>query len=277
VTARELLRDPLLHFVAFGAAVFAVQAALAPAPPPETGADASTVIEVDAALVSDLRRVLTTDLERLPTTDELDRAVEAWIETEILVREARARGLGRGDPQIRARLAERMAFVLEAREVPDEPDEAALRALYEAVRDEYRVELQVTLRQCFAGASRDRAEALLERARAGATPAELRALCEPPPGGPVLRGRSRDRLVERYGEPFADGLDEVEVGRWHLRRSDLGWHVTRVERRRDARQLTFDEARDRLRARWQRERVADASARALETLRERYEVRGWPR
>lgn len=261
-----ILRDPLTHFVILGAVVFAIRA---PA--------SQTRIDVDAVLVDDIRAQLAATLERAPTDGEVSRAVDDWIDEEMLVREARTRGLDRGDPQIRARLAERMAFLLGAREAPGAPDDATLRALYAAQRDALQVEMQVTLRQCFAGDSRTRAEALLAEAEGGASPRALAARCDAPPGGPVLRGRSAARLARRYGAGFVDGLATAPLDTWHLRRSTLGWHVVRIEARRDARAIPFDEARTRLIARWRRERIGDAASHAMTALKARYHVTGWPR
>lgn len=261
------LRDPLVHFLVLGLAIFALG----------RGPEAEAIIEIDAGLIADLRAILTQDLERAPTEDEVKRAVDGWIEQEVLVREARARGLDRGDPQIRARLAEKMAFVIGAAAVPPEPDEATLQALYAAQQDQWRVTLQVSLRQCFAGAERARAEALLAYARGGATDAQLAERCDPPPGGPVLRGRSVERLVARYGEAFVADLDTTPEGAWHLRRSTLGWHVTRIEARRAGRPIAFEEARTRLVAQWQRDRLDAAREHTLAAVRARYTVRGWPR
>jgi hypothetical protein len=266
-----LLRDPLVHFLALGLLIFAFT------PAPSTAPAESTVIEVDDVLIQDLRALLGQRLERLPTPEELTREVDAWIDQEILVRTARSQGLDRGDPQIRERLAERMAFVLGAREVPQTPDEATLRALYDARKAAFRVALQVTLRQCFAGADRARADTLLAAAEAGATRAQLAERCDPPPGGPVLRGRSKDRLVKQFGPAFIEDLDTTPVGAWHLRQSTRGWHVVRIEHRRDGRPIPFEAARGRLIAAWRRQQTADARRTALDALRTRYQVRGWPR
>lgn len=273
-----LLRDPLVHFVAIGLLVFVLDGQRQPDPPAAPAPDASApIIQVDAVLIQDIRAILTQELERLPTPTELNRGVEEWIDRELLVRAARVRGLDRGDPQIRARLAERMAFVLGAQAVPDTPSDATLRARYAAQRDAFTLPLQVTLRQCFAGSSKARAQALLAVAQAGASRDDLAARCDAPPGGPVLRGRSEARLVARYGASFVVDLATTPVGVWHLRESTLGWHVVRIEQRRDARVIDFEAARGRLISHWRQAQVDTARQAAIDALRERAVVRGWPR
>ena len=51
----------------------------------------------------------------------------------------------------------------------------------------------------------------------------------------------------------------------------------RRERRQPGRQLTFEEASNRVRARWLRERLATARDAATDALRATYTVEGWPR
>ena len=253
----------------------------APAPQSTRQARSSRVIEVDEALLTDIRRVLASKLERAPTDAEIEEAVGDWIDEEILVREAEILGIDHDDPVVRAHLSSKMAFVLQAREVAPVPTDAELRQLYAKVRGDYFLPAQITLRQYFfAGTSeavKRRAEALKARAEAGEAKQQLSESSDKPPGGPVLRGRTLARLETLFGKDFADGLDEVTIGSWHLRQSPRGWHVVSVTKRRDAKQLSFEDAKTRVAARWQAERIQNASDGSLRELRKKYEVRGWPR
>lgn len=238
-------------------------------------------MEVDDELIADVERMESANLEQALSAAQLDRAVQRWIDEEVLVREARRLGLDRDDPVVRARLAKKMAFVLDAQSVAPEPAPGELEALYESSKDEFRLTARITLRQVFVegtdAASEARAEALLALARSGAEPAELNEAGDRPPGGPVLRRRTPEGLSKRLGAEFASGLESVELDEWHLRKSTLGWHVVRVDGRIAGKQLSFDEARERVLLRWQAARLREASAGAVEELRAQYEVRGWPR
>ncbi len=274
-TSRSFLRDPLLHFVAFGAAVVFAQNVWGG--PSEAPGDARTIVVTEAQR-RDIRAALRNTLERVPSEDEFARAIERHIEEEILVREARARGLEADDPVVRAHLARKMRFVLEAREAPTTPPEEALRELYETNREEYALEARLTVRQLFFAGddAASRASVILAELEAGADPRALADRADPPPGGPVLRGRSPARLTSQYGARFVEGLDSVAEHTWVTRTSPLGVHVVRVERRRNARALTFDEVRNRLITRWQRENVGAARDEAMTSLRAQYSVVGWP-
>ncbi len=266
----RLLREPLLHFVAFGVAVFALQAALG-----EEADEASVEradIVVDDGVRADLDRQLARTLGRPPTADELAAAIDRWVTTEVMVREARRLGLDRDDPVVRDRLARKMAFVNQASAVPPEPTDAELRALYDAVSDEYRLDTSLTLRQLYVAGrdGRDAAEVLRARWEAGEDPRALTA--DEPPGGPVLRGRTPERLAERYGEDFPAAVEALAPGEKAVVEGLEGWHVLEVEAKREGRVLTFEEARERLVVRWKADHIAAASAAAAAALLERYEV-----
>lgn len=283
---RSLLREPLVAFVAFGVLAVGLDLAtggLDDAPDtdlvPATEPAIDTTIVVDDALIEDIARELEVRLERAPSDDEITVAVDAWVAEEVFVREALSRDLHVGDALVRAHLARKMAEVYESREVAPEPTDDELRDYYEANLAEWTLTTQITLRQLHAGGSTARAdaEALLADLQAGADPVELGRDRPTPPGGPVLRGRTPRRLASVYGSAFAEGLDTVPVDTWMLRESTMGWHVVRIEGRRDGGPIPFDQARDRVAVQWQRDAVEAATTEAMNDLRAQYTVEGWPR
>ncbi len=258
----RIVREPLVLFLGVGALVFAFD------PSSAVDAESPTTIVLDASRRADLGRQLEEALGRAPTDDERARAEEQWVRTEILVREAQALGLDDDDPVVRDRLAKKMSFVARSVTAVPTPPEAELRAMWEEGGDEFRVDAAITLRQVWAP---DEATAvrLVDAWRGGADPRELG---DPAPGGPVLRGRSPEALAERYGEAFAQAVSALPEGEIALVGSSVGWHGVRVEKRRDARALDFEGARDRLALRWQATWAEAAAEEAIEALRERYTV-----
>ncbi len=275
---RSLLREPLVHFLAFGVAVVSLQVAFGPvSPSPQVSTPEPLVVAVSDDVLADLQWRLTRTLGRPPRPDELSAEVDAWIRTEVLVREARERGLDRGSDVVRAHLAQEMVYVLEGSQVPDDPTDEALQTLLDAHPEDYTLDGQLTLRQLFvAGQDRDRAQALLVRLQAGEDPVSLAEVSDPPPGGPVLRGRTPERLAEVYGASFVEAVQALPEGTWGLTTSPDGLHLVRVERRQERRALTLEEARDRLVLRWKAEHARAATDATFDALRGRYEVQGWP-
>lgn len=237
-------------------------------------------VVVTPSLLTDVRTRLTWQLEREPTGEELTTAVEAWINDEVLVREALARDLHLDDAIVRAHLAQKMLGLLDARAVAIEPDEAALRNLYEQRRDAFVLPASVTLRQVFL--SHDRADrngaaaALLARLQTGEDAVSVALDADPPPGGPTLRRRSPDRLSALLGPAFVAALPDHAGDAWYLLESTLGTHLVRIEELEAGRRLSYEESRERLRVVWQADERRTIAAGILRALRQTYVVEGWP-
>lgn len=262
-------REPYAQFALFAALVLAAQ--LARGRPPLAEHDPQRVV-VDDALREELDRQLLASLGRAPTPEEQAAAVAQWVDAEVLVREARRLGLDRTDPQVRARLVQKMSLLAESLEVPPEPTDEALRALWRSDPQTFHEPARVTLRQLWAP-DRSEAERLREAWLAGEDPRSLGAA---PPSGPVLRARDLEQLAVQFGAPFADGVRAAPEGATTVLASTEGWHVVRVEQRTEGGPIPFEQARDRLRLRWQQAWLADARRRALESVRAAYQVEGWP-
>lgn len=110
---RRVLAAPAVHFVLVGTALLAADGWLraGAAVTPEAVARTITVTRADRArLAADWAQ----QWGRPPTPDERRALVRQWIDEEVLLREALARGLGRDDRVVRTRLARLAAFLGES-------------------------------------------------------------------------------------------------------------------------------------------------------------------
>ena len=98
--------------------------------------------EVRAGLKSDFER----QRRRTPNAEEMAGLEDAWLEMEVLSREARRLGLDRNDPVVRRRLAQAMRFFLENGLPPEPPSDAEI----EAYINENREALALPRRRRFA-------------------------------------------------------------------------------------------------------------------------------
>lgn len=267
---RDLAREPLLHFVVLGAALFALDRWVAGQ---GDEAEPERAIVIDADVRAELAdRWLHAHGER-PSEAELERLVERWVDEEVLYREALARGLDRDDPQVRARLASSMAYLLDAQAVIEEPSEEELRAHFEAHAERWAEEARLDFTHVFVPREDPRAEAraaeLLAAIEAGASP---NGLGETFPGGRRYRGRRLEQLGESFGPEFVQGLEAQPEGVWALRRSRYGVHLVRVDARSAARAADFARAREDVRHDLREARAEEARARELARLRARWDV-----
>jgi hypothetical protein len=265
-----LLREPLLHFVVIGAALFAASALRGGGP----GGGGNRIF-VSAARQEQLAAGFARTWRRPPADEELRGLVDEWIREEIASREAIAMGLGEDDAIIRRRLRQKLEFISEDLSGA-EPDEAALQSWLEAHPEAYRQEPRVALRQVFVNADRRGARApadaaaLLSRLLAGAHPA---ALGDPTLAPAALPLSPRSEVARLFGEPFADAVLALEPGRWvGPVRSGFGLHLVLLEAREPGRTPALAEVRDAVRRDLLFERQRQAKDDLYRALAARYRI-----
>ncbi len=267
---RSLLREPLVHFLIAGA-LLAVLEALAR--PEDAEPEGARVLVVD----DPIRRGLATEWEHdhgaAPSDAELREAIDAWIDEELLFREGLRRDLDRDDPRVRQRVATLAMSMLEAEHPIAEPTDDELRTWFDAHLDRYGEEARFDFVHVFVAglddAARARADALLVDLRAGTSAI---GLGDTYPGGRHYRGRDLADLTTAFSGDFTDGFADARDGDWTLRTSTRGFHLVRIDARTAASPADFERARVDVEHDLLEERRRDRSRRAIESLRERWDV-----
>jgi hypothetical protein len=142
--ARSLTREPLLHVLLLGAALFVAYGWLNPG-----GVGAAGEIVVSEGRIRNLTESFARTWQRPPTAEELGGLVEDYIREEVLYREGVALGLDRDDTIIRRRLRQKLEFISEDEANAVEPTDADLADYLAKNADSYRVESQLSFTQVF--------------------------------------------------------------------------------------------------------------------------------
>lgn len=261
-----LLREPLVHFLVLGFAVFGLFAAFGePTPPPSP--DRLEITEDDAArLVGQFQATW----RRPPTPDELSGLIERLIDEEVYVREARALGLDRGDAIVRQRLAQKMVFLTESGAEAAIPDDARLQAHLDAYPERFTRAAVVAFEQVPLSGASEETQAVLAALRTGTSPSELGAPSLLPP---ALPPSPRTVIDGTFGTGFFAAVAGLEPGVWAgPLESAYGSHAVRVTLSRPARVPDLAEIRDAVERDWREEVRADLAAARLEALKSRYEI-----
>ena len=267
---RTLLREPLVHFLILGAALFLVF---------DLGGDTDQPgerrIVVTAGQVEQLAAQFSRTWLRPPTPSELDGLVERYVRSEIYYREALAMGLGQDDPYVRNRLALKLEVLLDDLSAEAEPTDAELvRFLHDHV-ERFAEPARLSFRQVYLSPDRDpdptaEAQRLLELLRSGADPDGLGDVSMLLTG---LESATPEEIARQFGEDFAEALVELQPGGWvGPVRSAFGTHLVRLSQRQPARRPALAEIRDAVLAEWRDQRRREAKEQAYQRLRERYEV-----
>jgi len=273
---RAALRDPLVHFLLLGLALFGIDAAIDRSEPEVPQVVALPLprgpIVVDHAVRERLIASWKRTHQSAPSRAQMEELVSGWIDREVLYREGLARGLAADDARIRQRVASQMAYVLREQIVVPEPSASELQQWFDEHEGRFALPGRIDLTHVFVRAgegSEARARELLALLVQGASPDGLGDTFA---GGRRFRGRTIESLRERFGETFTDGLAQQQLDDWILRTSSHGTHLVRVDRRVVTEPATFESARAAVRHDWQAEVRARALADAKAKMRSRWEV-----
>lgn len=227
---KSLFREPLLHFLAIGAALFLVFH--------WSGAGQGTSrIVITGGQIAHLEAGFARTWQRAPTQAELKGLIDEWVREEIATREATAAGLDRDDTVIRRRLRQKFEFAAEDTFDAKPPTDAELQAWLETYPANFRREPRLSFRQVHLGPQRgaalaDDARRLLDRLSAAGPDAEIAQLGDSRllPAG--LERAALGEVARTFGAEFAGQLLELEPRRWAGPiRSGYGLHVVIVDER----------------------------------------------
>jgi hypothetical protein len=260
--AARWLREPLLHFVLIGGALFGVDHLV------NGAADDNRTIVVDAAVDSEALKVFRDARGRNPNPDELYAMRRAWLDNEVLYREGLALQMDKGDKAIKDRVIFKALSMVNAGLKLPPVDDAKLRAWFEAHRARYDQPARYDFQEAvIAGdSSEETAQAFaaaLNAGRPGDTQAGLR----------VFQGRPHANIVQSYGAEFAAELEAAPVGAWRAMRHGDGWRVMRLEAIVPARPAAFEPLRGVVLQDWTDSVMAEQRTAAVRTLAKKYTVR----
>lgn len=265
-----IVREPLLHFLLIGLALFLYYGHVARAEP-----DARRIV-VSQAQVEDLVRQYQATWNELPTPRQLTTLVDAYVYDEILYREGRALGLDRDDTMIKRRVRQKLEIISEENISHDAPSDAQLSAYLQLHADAFRQPAVVSFEQIYftqTGSAADlqrRIESARGSLERGADPA---ALGQPTMLPAHLEQTPLDLVVRDFGEPFARQLLSVPLGRWSgPLPSAFGSHLVRVSFLKPPELPPFTSVRPLVARAWEEDRRRLALDDDYRRLRRQYDV-----
>jgi hypothetical protein len=271
----RLAREPLLHFLLLGAALFALHRAVAGpgAPPPEE-------LVVSRGRIEALAQAFARTWQRAPTPEELRGLVDDYVRDEVLYREAVALGLDRDDTVVRRRMRQKLEFLAEDAGLAAAPTDADLAAHLAAHADAFRTDSQLTFTQVFLDPSKrgaalpGDAAALLESLRARPESVDLATAGDSLLLAPRYVDATDADVARQFGPEFADAIRAQPVGHWFGPvKSGYGWHVVRVDARTPGRLPELAEVRDAVARDWEGARRRAALDAQYERWKSRYRIR----
>jgi peptidyl-prolyl cis-trans isomerase C len=262
------LREPLVHFLIAGAAIFAFYAWRGDA------VDAGDrQIIVREAQVQRLANIWSQTWQRPPNANELDGLIRDYIKEEVYYREAIRLGLDKDDAIVRRRLRAKMEFLSSAETETMVPSDAVLQAWLDRYPARYAADPLISFQSVYVSTANGevKAKALLGQLLDGADPQKL--------GDPIslprsLTGATREDIDRQFGETFAEKLMALPRGTWAGPvTSGFGLHLIRVDWVTVARVPKLAEVRQRVENDWRAATRIARENKAYQLLLDGYDIR----
>ncbi len=272
---KRVLKEPLVHFVLLGAAVFIAYRLL----PASASSNEPDKIVVTQGQIENLVAGFSRAWQRPPTEEELAGLIKDRVREEVCYREAIALGLDKDDTIIRRRLRQKLEFVSEDISNVTEPSEADLTVYMQAHPDSFRIPQMFTFRQVYFnpekhGKTLDRDLAqVLQQLNEADDKADVTGF-----GDEILLEQQTTaapagEIAKQFGEKFVAQLSTLEPGKWHGPvESGYGQHLVFVAERTESRLPALAEVHEAVRREWENARRLDANEKFYESLLKRYTV-----
>lgn len=264
-TGRRFFREPLVHFLIAGAAVFWLLSGR----PPDLG---ERRIVVDQAVVGALAQRYFDSFHRMPSQDEIDGLIRDYVADQVYYREALRLGLDKEDEVVVRRMRRKLESMAVADAESAEPSDADLQALLDKDPAKYSDDPRTSFDQVYLGAdtpqSRAMADAYLAQLRSGK---QVSAVPAPLPGH--LDKASASDISGQFGDEFTLALRNLAPGQWQGPiASGLGLHLVRVTDRMAPSKPTLATVRQRVENDWRAAATEKAQADAYARMLKGYDV-----
>jgi hypothetical protein len=271
----RIIKDPLIHFVIIGVALFAVYALVNPS---SRMAPENTIL-VSTGRIGQLVAIFSKTWQRPPTAEELKGLIDDAILEEAYYRKAVEMGIDRDDTMIRRRLRQKLEFLTDDTAAMVTPSEEDLEAYLSEHADEFRTEPTYTFRQLY-----------FKPEKYGDDPLPaIRKLADELRGGGDITGdatllpdsleNGSSRIIDgTFGTGFAENLANLAPGVWSDPiPSGYGLHLVRINGATPGELPSLEKVRPAVEREWANQRRIEARAAFNAELLKDYKIEvEWP-
>ncbi len=269
------MREPLVHFLLIGAALFVIFEIF----DDPAGPDSSRIV-ISASQIDFLEANFARTWNRPPSETEMKNLVNNFVREEILYREALALGLDKDDRIIRRRLNQKMELMSSNLAQALSPSDEELRSYLADHPDRFRVPPRLSFVHIFLDpqkrgpALEDDAALLLEKLSQTDESVDLSSLGDSLPLLPRSVKEMRVGEIGRtFGEEFGAAIMEIQPGVWAGPvRSGYGYHLVLVTKKVAGMLPELPAIREQVAREWMAERKTKLNDEILERLRDNYTV-----
>jgi peptidyl-prolyl cis-trans isomerase C len=274
---RRWLREPLLHFLLIGIAVFSVYAYMHRG---RAGVESSKQIVISLDELQQMEMYFQSQWHRQPTLEEFQAMVEDKVREEALYREALAMGLDKDDIIVKRRMAQKMQFLAEDVATAHEPSTDELKTWFEKNSTKFALPSRYSFHHVYFSpdkrgkkAQEDAAKTLAkisgqpEDSKVAASVADRFMFQD------YYRDHAPGVLTKEFGPQFVMALEKLKPGSWQGPiESGYGWHLVYVDTVIPGRIPAFEEIEPDVKTAWLGEQKQQALQKAYQEMRAKYTV-----
>jgi hypothetical protein len=276
----RFIREPLLHYLFLGAALFGVYGYLHSDDAKLLGDQQIVVTE---GKIEHLVALFTRTWQRPPTRKELEGLIDDYVREEAAYREGTAMGLDQNDTIIRRRIRQKLDFVADDLASQLAPTDEELEDYLREHADDFRVDSKFTFRQVFfdpeshvddlAEVVSDLVVTLREDSSVDAREQGDRTLLEF-----GYQNLSQREVANLFGNRFAAALAGLDPKTWHGPiESSYGVHAVIVDEVLPSSLPKLQSVRDAVRRDWEHARRQELTEQYYQNLLDKYDiVIRWP-
>jgi hypothetical protein len=274
---KRWLREPLLHFLLIGIAVFAVYAYTHRG---RGGVESSRQITLSLDELGQMDMYFESQWHRQPTPAEFQAMVEDKVREEVLYREALAMALDKDDTIVKRRMAQKMQFLAEDVAAAHEPSTAELKAWFEKNGNKFALPSRFSFRHLYFSPDKRgknaQEEAAKTLAKIAGQPEDSKlavSLADRFMFQDYYGDRAPDALAKEFGPQFVVALEKLKPGSWQGPiESGYGWHLVFVDTVIPGRIPAFEEMEPDVKTAWLAEQKKQAWQKAYTEMRAKYIV-----
>ena len=271
---KSFLREPLIHFLLIGAALFLIFAVY-----DDTADPQSSRIVITNGQIEYLKASFARTRQHSPTEQELQGLIDGYVREEILYREALALGLDKNDSVIRRRLRQKLDLMSDDLAGITIPTDDQLQQFLETNSDRFRIEPQIAFRHVFLDIAQRGNSALDEAARLLAVLSDEGSETNPETlGDSLMLPRTFQlthvsEIAKLFGESFSIELNNITPGKWTGPvQSGYGLHLILVTEYVAGRLPRLDEIRETIEWEWTAAHRTELKENIYNELRGRYTI-----
>jgi peptidyl-prolyl cis-trans isomerase C len=274
---RRWLREPLLHFLVIGAALFAAYAALNRDPNDKKDQRRIVLTEND---LSQMTIATLAQGHPAPTMEQMRRLLEAKIREEVLYREALGMGLDKDDIIVKRRMLQKMDFLAEDLSDLREPSREELQAWFKSNAQRFAYPPRISFRHLYFSFDKHgthtaevAAAVLGQIAGKPADSSAAAGFADPFMFQDYYADRSPDQVGSVFGAEFARSLFGLTPGAWQGPvESGFGWHLVFVDSLTTGRVPEFVEIEAEAKSEWIKDQRVAFKRKAYEAMKARYRI-----